>query len=416
MSKQELYTRLFTWRPGRYARDSAVTFGWLVARAAAQTVLTLAVAGVLGAEGYGLFIAALALAGFFVPLATMGLGPVLVRDGARQPELLPEYLRQALALWGLATLIFSLLATAVISWALPTPVALPLLLLFAWSEIAASSLVELAARAKQAQQQMHAFGALQFGLLFVRLLAVLTISWWPRSVQVWLLSYAGANLLYLCFIIAKLVGDYRLTWPKFIDLRLIRAGFPFVVGAISLRLQGEFNKPLLAQANLGNAGNFNIAQRVLDLVSLPLLAMQEALWPRVYSGRHARRNLLFIAATLILLALCNGGLVILAAPYLPRILGAGFDSTADVMVWLAWLPTLQVVRNLLGACVVARQRQSFLSWVYTCGGAASVLFSLWLVPSHDLHGAVWACYLTEVFVISILIPGTFALKGAVKNA
>ncbi|MGC8808477.1 MAG: hypothetical protein ACP5QB_13265, partial [Thiomonas sp.] len=62
------------WRPGAYARDGARIFGWLLLRAAAQAATVLLLARWLGAGGYGAFVAALAIASFFTPLAGLGLG------------------------------------------------------------------------------------------------------------------------------------------------------------------------------------------------------------------------------------------------------------------------------------------------------------------------------------------------------
>lgn len=403
MTGKELIACFIAWRPGGYARDSVVTFGWLIARAAAQTVLTLVLARLLGAGGYGLFITALALVGFFVPLAGMGFGAVLLREGARQREVLAEYLRQALALWGPATLIFSLIATAVMTWALPTPIALPLLFLFAWSEIAASSLAELAARVAQAQQRMHLFGALQFWLLFVRLLAVVTIFWWPRSVELWLLSYAGANVLYLSIVIAKLIGGYRLKWPKFVDFQLIRAGFPFVVGAVSFRLQGEFNKPLLAQTSLGDAANFNIAQRVVDLLQLPLNALLESLWPRLYATRQYQRRLLLTGGVVVGFALLGGVVLAVAAPLLPLLLGADYATTVNLILVLAWLPAVQVVRHLCTYPLTREGRANHLTSIYGVGTSIGMVLTAYLVIRFGLTGALMAVYAQEVLLMALLL-------------
>jgi hypothetical protein len=71
------------WRPGAYARDGLHIFGWLLLRVAAQAATVLLLARWLGASGYGEFVAALAVAGFFTPLAGLGLGAVLLVRGAR---------------------------------------------------------------------------------------------------------------------------------------------------------------------------------------------------------------------------------------------------------------------------------------------------------------------------------------------
>lgn len=396
--------RCLAWRPGGYLRASMGLTGWLVLRAAAQAAMVLLLARLLGAEGYGLFVAVLAVAGFFAPLAGLGLGGLLLRDGAREPEKLPQRLGMALALWWPAALIFSLIAVPAIAWALPSPIPLSALAVFATSEIVATSFVEFAARVEQSQHRVRTFGAMQAGLAFARLAGLLCYAAWQQPEPVgWIWVYALVSLAYAAAVAWRLVAKYRPAWPVRRDWTMAREGFPFTVGALSFRLQAEFNKPLLAQASYGHAGNFSVAQRVVDLASLPLQAMQEALWPRFYAGSHPNRRMWIIVGSLIALALVGGGLLILLAPWLPRLLGAGFEVTTQLLVWLALLPALQLARNLLNAFVVTKRRQSVLTMVYTCGGAAGVLLNLWLVPAFGLQGAVWAAYLVEAVIIAILV-------------
>lgn len=102
--------RILAWRPGGYARDGARIFGWLLLRAAAQALTVLLLARWLGASGYGEFVAALAVASFFTPLAGLGLGAVLLMRGARAPEHLPALSAQATRLWAISALGFTLVA------------------------------------------------------------------------------------------------------------------------------------------------------------------------------------------------------------------------------------------------------------------------------------------------------------------
>ncbi len=406
-----LLQRRLAWRPGGYLRASGGLFGWLMLRAIAQAAMVVVLARLLGAEGYGLFVAVLAVAGFFAPLAGLGLGGLLLRDGAREPGKLPQRLGMALALCWPAALVFSLVAVPAIAWALPSSIPVAALAVFACSEIVATSFVELAARVEQSQHRVRTFGGLQAGLAITRLLALLGYAaLLPPDPAGWIWVYAASSLVYTAAVVWWLLARHRPVWPARREWAMAREGFPFTVGALSFRLQAEFNKPLLAQASYGHAGNFSVAQRVVDLASLPLQAMQEALWPRFYAGSHPRRRMWLIAGSLVALALLGGGLLILLAPWLPRLLGAGFETTADLLVWLALLPMLQVVRNLLNAYVVAKRRQSFLTMVYTCGGVAGVLLNLGLVTALGLQGAVWAAYLVEAVIIVMLVAGISMLK------
>ena len=396
--------RLRTWRPGAYLRASGGLFGWLMLRAAAQAVMVVLLARRLGVGGYGLFVTAQAVSGFFSPIAGLGLALLLLRDGACAPAQLPRQLGMALALWWPAVLLCALAATALLAWSLPSRVPLTALAAFALADVGTTSFVELAARVEQAQHRVGAFGAILTGLILARLIGLLLYAAAGQASAVGCLwVYAMASALYAFVLARRMVAEHAPIWPKKREWAMARESFPFTIGALSFRLQAEFNKPLLARASYGQAGNFSVAQRVIDLASLPLQALQEALWPRLYAGRHSARQLWLVGAVLCAAALLGGGVLVLLAPWVARLLGAGFEDTAHLVMLLALLPALQLMRNLLNAVVAQQRRQSVLTAIYLVSGVAGILFNLWLVPAAGLHGAAAASYLVEAVLLALLV-------------
>src|SRR5690606_33100786 len=127
-------------------------------------------------------------------------------------------------------------------------------------------------------------------------------------------------------------------------------------------------KPLLAQTSYSYAGNLNIAQRVVDLATLPLFAIQEALWPRLFASDNHRRQLWISGALLLFAAIIAGGLLALSAPLLPAVLGPDFASTGMLIVWLSGLPALLALRNLINFHLIASGRTHLLTWIYLVSG------------------------------------------------
>src|SRR5690606_28178399 len=134
----------------------------------------------------------------------------------------------------------------------------------------------------------------------------------------------------------------------------------------------EYNKPLLAQVAFSYAGNFNIAQRAVDLVSLPILALQEALWPRLYGDADHRRRLLIAGIVLVSISLGGAAMVIAGAPLIPAILGEEFRAAAELMPWLAFLPLLAVLRSLGCFKLIAAERTQRITWVAATGGVTAI--------------------------------------------
>jgi len=402
--------RVLRWRPGGYLRASGELFVWLGLRAAAQVLMVFLLARALGAQGYGQFVTVLAVASFLAPLVGLGTPGVVLRDGARRPQALPHLLRACLALWRRSLLIVALLSFVIVWFALPNGTAPATIAAFVLSELIGSSLAELIGRAEQARHRTRAFGLIQAGLIFVRLAALvlylLTATLTPEG---WMLAYAAASLVYSAALWAWMQRQYpRVSWRgvgakgEVASFRhLMREGLPFLTGALSFRLQAEFNKPVLAQLGYAQAGQFGLAQRALDLASLPLVALQEALWPRVFSSNNPKGRLFASGAALVVLAFIGGLLLAWFAPWLPRLLGEDYAPAAEVLMWLAALPAVQVVRNLGNIRLLAEGRAQMLTVIYGVTTLGSVTATAVLVSRMGLPGAVVVAYGTEALAILI---------------
>lgn len=390
--------RVLRWRPGGLARDGARIFLGLGLRAAAQAALVLLLARWLGAAGYGAFVAALAVASFFTPVAGMGTAAVIVRDGSADRAHLFALRRQALRLWAITSVIGVGLAAVAMHWSLPAAVSPGALVALAVGEVAVGSLVELLARFEQAQHRALRFGLLMAGLPLARLLAlaVLLLLATPLPAA-WMTAYGVSSVLYAAALATvqstSLRPATRQPTPPLVHL--VREGAPFAAGALAARLQTEFNKPVLAHLSYADAGGFSVAQRLVDLVTLPLAALQEALWPRVFAADDPRSRIRRSGAALLGAALLGAVVLLVLAPLLPRVLGADYAPAAHALAALALLPALQLARNLGNAWMMSHGKSHALLAVYLVVAAVGVLLTLLWVPRYGLIGAVWAVYASE---------------------
>ena len=374
---------------------------WLMVRASAQVAMVVLLARWLGAQVYGEFITALAIASFFTPLAGMGLQAVVLREGAANPDKLYVLLKRALRIWRLAWVGATLLA-ALVGWAfLPRPASTPLFILLCAGEIGAGSLVELLGRSQQARERPQRFGQLLAGLSLARLAALgALLALHELTLESWVLAYVSSSMAYAALVLRLApCPAVDTTSLEHTDRQLVRLGLPFVSGAIAFRIQAEFNKPVLARLGYSLAGNFSVAQRAVDVANLPLMALQEALWPRVFASEDPRGRIFHSGSAIMALALLGGTLLAICAPLLPRLLGAGYAETASLLALLAWLPAVQVVRGLSNALLMAERRFDVLLRVYVFGTASAMLTNLVLILAYHLSGAVIAAYANEALVI-----------------
>lgn len=385
-------------------RASGVLFAWLAVRTLAQTALFVLVARTLGAEGYGSLIAVMAVATFFAPLAGLGGQALLVRDGARSPQQLTKHLGDALRLW--AASVVPLCVVAFFACRLLVPSALPAYAVAAivLADVAGVSLLEVLARTWQATQRMAGFGAAMTGLIVIRLatfcvlLAVTTPT--PAAWAEWYGAVTAAYLFGIAGLAVRTFGWPRASGTAFSSLTA--AGFPFAFAGSAMRVQAEANKPILARLDtMAGAGVFSAAQRVTDLVILPLTAALETLLPRAYRAPRPLHAVLRIGSGPLALSVVGGMLLVVSAPLLPRVLGPSFEGTEHVVQLLALLPAAFVIRSLLTVALAARGAQRHFFLAYTVGALTSVVATATWVPPLGLTGAAAAAYATELSLITV---------------
>jgi O-antigen/teichoic acid export membrane protein len=393
------------WRPGAYLRSSGRLFAWLSLRVAAQAAIVLLLARELGAHDYGAFVTVIAIASFLSPFVGLGLSNMVLRNTPKDPEHMAVYVGRAVKWWNV-TLVPGI-ASAILIALFLLPDGLPRWAAFAMivGEFAGSSLTELSARCKQSEGKVGRYGATSAGLPLVRLCALggLFIVAGNPGIESVLWTYTGCSLAYALYLYIPLRASTRNGFG--LEPMPATAGLPFSLAAFAVRLQQEFNKPVLASLGFGLAGTYNVAQRTVDLAALPLVALQEALWPRLYAQQNPTPQLRRTGLGLLALAFVGGAALWAVAPVVPLILGPSFHSAGTIVRALAWLPLLQALRGLVNFQAIQTNRMSLIGWAYGVGAVLNVALVTGLVPRWGLGGAVIAAYATEAATTSVIVLG-----------
>jgi O-antigen/teichoic acid export membrane protein len=397
--------RILGWRPGTLAGHGGRLLGWMLLRAAAQAVTVVVLARALAAHTYGEFVTVLAVATFATPLVGLGLANMVLRNAARDPQAAPWYLKRSFT-----TLAWTLLPVAGIAISaalLLIPKGLSIVAMGAaiMGELAATPLAELAGRYRQAQHRYHAYGAINAVLPLARLLILGLLVLLTDGVEITALLWAHAAASFACVCVlwpvVRPATPIGAGLPK--EAMPVTSGVPFSASALAMRLQTEFNKPMLAHAGFDLPGTYNIAQRVVDMASLPLMAMQEALWPRLYAQANPLSQLRRTGAALLSLAITVGALVWFAAPLLPAVVGEAHPGSIQVLRMLAWLPVLHVSRSLLNFHAIHHGNMHHISRACIVGAGTSIIAVVVMVPALGMVGAAIASYIAEITMCLVLM-------------
>jgi O-antigen/teichoic acid export membrane protein len=396
-------TKLLAWRPGGYLRASGALFGWLAVRTLAQTVLFVLVARTLGADGYGSLIAVMALAGIF-SFAGMGATAVMVREGSRQPERVPELTGDVLRLWLVSTPVLSVLAVLTNLLVLGDILPLPAILAIVIAEVACATAVDAIGRVYQSQDDVARMGLISGGLIIARLVAFATLmpllDWTPAS---WAWGYCISSALYLGLLVVIVrQGLHRPRTSHKSIRKLASAALPFAFYNAAHKIHGEVNKPLLSRFDSTlSAGTFGAAHRFVDPVLLPALALVETLAPRAYRSPTPAAATIRLGLAPFLVALFGGALLAGLAGWIPTLIGETFAQTRLIVASLALLPAFTVVRILMGVIMTAQNLQRHFFFIHGAGATISTCLTAVLVIYFEAAGAIVAAYLSEASLIAI---------------
>jgi O-antigen/teichoic acid export membrane protein len=340
-----------------------------------------------------------------------------LRDSARNPEHLATHLGDALRLWAISVVPLSV--AAFVACRLLVPPALPAYAVAAivLADLTGVSLLDLLARTWQAMQRVGAFGAAMAGLVVARLAAfcaLLAIA--PPGPPTWAVWYAVVTAVYV--VLAGGAALWCFGTPRRSDTpfaRLAAAGFPFAFAGSAMRIQAEANKPILARLDtMAGVGVYGAAQRMTDLLTMPIQALLQTLYPRAYRTVPTVSAIFTLGAMPMALAVTGAVLLIASADWLPRLLGEGYTNAVSLTRLLAFLPLLFVFRTLLTLIIAGRNRQTTLYGAHSLGAVVAVGMTLLLIPTLGSSGAAVAGYASEIGMI-IFLATALALGDKVKT-
>jgi O-antigen/teichoic acid export membrane protein len=374
----------------------------------------------LGARGYGIYgtIGALLAIGAAIP--DLGMGLIVIREVARQPEAAGRYLGATLSLQPLlaaAGYAALLLGARLLGYDLE----IRLLLAFAAVSLLVDVLGNMCHNQLVAAEQMAAPAVISVA----HIVLLMTLG------GAALLANGGLWGLYVAALIAG-VGRTSAYWivlrragrrPVFpadraVMRRLLVDGLPLALAAF-LSLAGTHADKLLTTALLGveRTGQltaaFVIVFGVTELLSTPMLVAALPFLSRAESEGQSRLLQVVVGKLTFFNLLMSLPLAVtvsmLAIPLSRGLFGEGYAGAAGVLRLLIWYVVVAMAASVFAQVLTVRNRQGRLVAARTVGLSTNVALSLALIPSLGVTGVALAALLAEAvvlaqFLISVRFP------------
>lgn len=369
-----------------------------------QGVYFILLARLLGSTEYGIYVGAVALVSILSQYSALGSHSVFLRYVSAKSELFPEYWGNVLLTTGGLGIVFAALLAAAAPFVFHS-YSLAFLLCLALSDCIFAQITVASGRVFQAFERLRFTATLTLLSNFLRMTAAGSLVFLVHRTSarnwVWLILAVSA----ITAMTAVTLVSTQFGRPRF-SLNLLRQrsgeGFVFALSYSTTGIYNDIDKALLGHfgMNLAN-GIYTMAYRFVDICTMPLFAIQAAAFPRFFQKgettglKSTRAYALRIVKRTAPLSLVAALGMYLAAPMIPRIVGAGFAESVSALRWLCLLPLFRSFHISAGDALTGAGRQKLRLAMQTLAAGFNFGVNLYMIPSFGWVGAAWSSLATD---------------------
>ena len=101
----------------------------------------------------------------------------------------------------------------------------------------------------------------------------------------------------------------------------------------------------------------------------------------------------------------------MAAPLVPRVLGAEYARTTEALRWLALLPLLKTMHYFAADSLTGAGFQGVRTVAQVLVAMFNVLVNLWIIPAYSWRGAAWSSLASDGLLAASLWCCAVVLRG-----
>ncbi|MEK7158486.1 MAG: flippase [Patescibacteria group bacterium] len=395
-----------------------LTFAFIVQKILSLVYFTY-LARQIGDANLGRYTAAIAFVSIFSIFADFGLGPVLIREGARDLSRLPKVLSQMLSLKLLlsaGTILISVVAIQVLSVGSQYDFYDQLLVYIALLFVIFDSFTFTFYSVFRAVQRMHyeAVGILGYQFIILLLGGLLISRHAPIHLLLGVITLSSAANFFFSgwLVISKARLNVTLEWNKEIFKKLLLLAIPFALAGIFFKLNGSVDS-IMIKSLVGNRPNgwYNLAFKLATALTVLPGAFATSLFPAMshaFISDRPRLVRLFEQAMVYLLAMSLPiaiGTFVLAKPLIEGLLYS--------VAWSRSVPALQIfmvglvfvfLNYPVGNFLMAANKQVRNTVNMGIALLVNIILNFLLIPWYGYLGAATAAVVSSILVVALGLP------------
>jgi O-antigen/teichoic acid export membrane protein len=368
-----------------------------------QSIYFILIARLLGPFEYGLFAGAFALTSILGQYSAMGSGTLFLRYVTVDRRQFSVYWGNILATTTVASVLI-VAALALVSGKVLGPGSQAITLLAAVANCFCFQLTASAAKVFQTYEQLRITAALTLTNNFARTLAagVLLIVLHRTTAYKWAAATVALSLVTAAASVVVVTARFGRPSLSLAQMRRnLIEGFGYSFASSTSTAYNDIDKTMLSHYGLNAAnGIYSMAYRIVDVATIPILAIREAAMPRFFrTGVNGIRGAAPLAVVLLKRAIPLGMLAAAAlfviAPLIPHLAGGGFLETVSALHWLCLIPLFRSFHQMTGSAITGSGMQRYRTVSQVFAVALNVGLNVWLIPRHGWLGAAWSSLATD---------------------
>jgi PST family polysaccharide transporter len=388
---------------------------WLVTDQILQMALGLFVgvwvARYLGPEQFGVLNYAIAFVSLFASVATMGLGTLVVRDIARNPECKQETLGTAFAVQFVGGIITLLLTVTVISvlnpndsltrWLVGIVAAGTIFQSFETINFWFQSQVQSKYTVLAKNCVSLLIAGVRIGL--IQLDAPLIAFAWVR------LGEMALGGIVLAIVYQSKGNDFKLwrvSWQR--GKQLLQESWPLVLSSLAVFIYSKIDQIMLGSLNKTELGYYAVAVKLSEICDFLPMIIASSIFPKLAQLRENNyaeylKKFQIYSDTMLLLWLGVAVPISLLAPFIVQTLyGEQYAASARVLsvyVWAQFGSNFGIARNTYFALEGQLRYGLYLTVI---GSIFNIVLNSLLIPRYGALGATVATLMTYFYVIILV--------------
>jgi O-antigen/teichoic acid export membrane protein len=398
----------------RAARNAGAIAAASVLSKGALFFWQLALARAVGEASYGIYGTVGAFFAVGTAIVNFGMGPIVIRDVARAPQLAGKYLTATLFMQtGLAVIAYGLINGAAALGGYED--ALRALLALAAVSLLVDILGNMTNDLLLAQERMLASSLVTIGhiILLISLAGLALLAGWDLVGVYFATILAGLGRAAALWVLVLRRGVRpQLPFDASIAMPLLRNGAPLALAAF-LALAYQHADKLMTTRFIGSSQTgyltaaFVIVFGIIELLSTTVLIATYPMMSRYYQDGQGDVFGFMVEKLAFFTLLVSVPIALVLSIFAPEItvplFGPNFAPTADVLRILIWYTVVAMTANVFARGLVVQNRQRSLLAVRATGLALNILLNALLIPRVGIIGAACASLAAELLVLSVLL-------------